>query len=198
MVLPDTIRWHHPTKEIKFPFWLRLTIAIGCVCIAQFLAYRNLALNLARVIDEKQKFSMEINTLSDQLQREKQKNVILSEKVPKETSLKVRAIQAADGYERFFQHRAKHQPTCNQTSAMSPEEQRAVIEPCAKYNFQTMGEYAQRFAPDIMAMVEEFRAKGMNVKDIENCAPQGWCGIAISVQLRAFAARLDAKDNVKR
>jgi hypothetical protein len=47
-------------------------------------------------------------------------------------------------------------------------------------------------------MVEEFRAKGMSVINIEHCAADGWCGISISVQLRAFANRLDANDNVKR
>jgi len=81
---------------------------------------------------------------------------------------------------------------------MLPEEQRTAIEPCAKYSMDTMNEYSERFAPEIMAMVEEFRGKGISVRDIENCAPQGWCAIAISVQLSAFAARLDAKDNVKR
>ena len=72
------------------------------------------------------------------------------------------------------------------------------IEPCTKYTFETMNEYSERFAPEIMAMVEEFRGKGISVKDTENCVAQGWCGIAISVQLKAFSARLDAKDNVKR
>jgi hypothetical protein len=124
---------------------------------------------------------------------------VLTTPIPKEASLKNRLLQAANEYERFFRRRAKHQPTCDQTSTMSPEEQRAVLEPCNKYAFELMAEYQQRFAPNIMAMVEECRAKGINVRDIENCAPQGWyCGIGISVQLRAFAARLDANDNVKR
>jgi hypothetical protein len=124
---------------------------------------------------------------------------VLPSPVTKEISVKDRALKAANDYERLFRRRAKHAPTCTQTPMMTPEEQRAAIEPCNKYMFETMGEYEQRLAPEVMALVEIFRAKGMNVKDIEHCAPQAsWCGITVSVQLRAFAARLDANDNVKR
>lgn len=144
-------------------------------------------------------FENRINALAAELQQEKQRNAVLSEQVPSDTSLKVRALQAANEYERFFRKRARHQPACAQTSTMTPEEQRAIMEPCNKYMFETMAEYDQRLAPEVMALVEIFRSKGMNVKDIENCAPHAsWCGITVSVQLRAFAARLDAKDNVKR
>jgi hypothetical protein len=70
MAAPDTIKWHHPTKEIKFPFWLRLSIAIACVFVAQFLAYRNQTINLARVIEEKQQFSIAMNKQADQIQEQ--------------------------------------------------------------------------------------------------------------------------------
>jgi len=199
MPLPDIWKHFHPQgRELPLPRWLRWTAGLVCVSLAQFLAYKDQTINLARTIEEKRQFSIQINGLTAELQEEKQKNAALSEKVPSETSLKSRALRAANEYERFFQRRAKHAPSCIQTSKMSPEEQRAILEPCNKYALETMDEYAQRFAPNIMAMVEEFRAKGMSVRDIENCAPQGWCGIAMSVQLRAFSARLEAKDNVKR
>jgi len=122
----------------------------------------------------------------------------LTAKVPKEDSLKNRALDAANEYEKFWRDKERHKPTCNQTSTMSPAQQQAVIAPCATYELKSMAEYQQQFAPNIMAIVEEFRGKGVNVKDIENCAGVGYCGITISVQLRAFAARLDAQDNVKR
>jgi len=166
--------------------------------LAQFLAFKDQTINLAKTIEEKRQFSIEINALTADLRGQKQQNAALSQRVPTETSLKSRALRAANEYERFFRDRTKHAPTCTQASSMSPEEQRAVLEPCNKYTFETMNQYAQRFAPNIMAMVEEFRAKGMSVRDIENCAAQGWCGIGISVQLRAFSARLDAKDDVRR
>jgi len=199
MPLRNIYRWFHPEhKELDIPHWARLGSVLAALILGQFLVYRNSARNLAVVIEEKRYFSTQINALTAELGEEKQKNAALIDKIPKETSLKIQALQAANQLERFFQRRAKHQPSCTQTSTMTPEEQRAAIEPCTKYNFETMIEYSERFAPQIMAMVEQFRAKGMSVRDIENCVPQGWCGIAISVQLRAFAARLDAKDNVKR
>lgn len=116
---------------------------------------------------------------------------------PDEGSLKNRALKAAAELDAFFKQRTKHQPTCTQTSSMTPEQQREAILPCAKYNGETEMIYQQQFGPNIMAMVQEFKAKGMNVINIENCALGGYCGIAIPVQLRAFAAQLDAKDNVK-
>lgn len=171
---------------------------IGTIVVTVYDDHQGLVATNKRLVEENEKLRQPVTKLTAELEEEKQKNAVLSAKVPSEVSLKSRALQAANEYELFFRKRAKHAPACTQTSTMSPEQQRAAIEPCAAYNMDTMNEYAQRFAPQIMAMVEEFRGKGINVRDIENCAPQGWCGIAISVQLRAFAARLDAKDNVKR
>jgi hypothetical protein len=176
--------------------WL-LTFLV-CIVMTVYDDHEELVAANRSLVEENDRLRKPVTKLTAELEEEKQNNAILSAKVPSEVSLKNRALQTANEYERFFRKRAKHAPSCTQTSTMSPEEQRAAIEPCTKYTFVTMNEYGQRFAPEIMAMVEEFRAKGINVRDIENCAPQGWCGIAISVQLRAFAARLDVKDNVKR
>src|SRR5260370_35607492 len=161
-----------------------------------YTEHTNLVLKNQALAEANRQFSGQIDALSTELQKEKQENAALKEQVPSETSLKIRAFRAANEYERLFRRRAKDAPTCNQTSTMSPEEQRAAIEPCNKYMFETMAEYDQKIAPEVMALVEIFRAKGMNVKDIENCAPHAsWCGTTGSVQLIAFAARLDAKIN---
>ena len=122
----------------------------------------------------------------------------VKELTPDQSSLKSRTLKSATELEIFFRQREKHMPTCTQTSTMTQEQQQIAGMPCAQYNIQTQNLYQQRFAPNIMAMVDEFKGKGMNVINIENCAPGGWCGINISVQLRAFAARLDDKDNIKR
>jgi len=206
MPLPDIYKAFHPKgKQLEISRPLRITIFVVTVLAAQFLAYKDSIKNLSKVIEEKRELTMQLNVTNDAVRRReielasvKQEVDDLRNKVPSEGSLKSRALDAASEYERFFRERAKHAPTCTQTSGMSPEEQRATLEPCTKYYFETMGEYQQRFAPNVMAIVEEFRAKGVNVRDIENCAPQGFCGITISVQLRAFASRLDAKDNIKR
>jgi len=185
----------------------RAGFALGSVWILAFIGstvttvyadHQELVATNKKLVEENERLRQSATKLTAELEGEKQENAMLSAKVPSEVSLKKRALKAANEFELFFRNRAKHAPSCSQTSSMSPEEQRTAIEPCAKYNMDTMNEYAERFAPETMAMVEEFRGKGINVRDIENCAPQGWCGIAISVQLRAFAARLDTNDNVKR
>jgi hypothetical protein len=136
-------------------------------------------------------------TLKSQLSIEKAENAELRKKIPPETSLKIRLIRMANDLEVFYKNQPPS-PTCTQTKDMTPEQQRAALEPCNKHENKIMNEYSQRFAPRIMAMVDELKGKGLNVLNIENCAPQGWCGIGIAVQLRAFSERLNADDTVKR
>jgi len=207
MPLPDIYKALFPTRKyFEIRRSLRIGIFVAMILTAQFLVYKDSIKNLSNVIEEKRELTIQLNAATDMVHQKevelgsiKQERDDLKSKIPIESSLKTRALDAANQHERFFRERAKHQPTCNQTSSMSPEEQRAAIDPCAKYNFEMVSEYQQQLAPNIMAIVEEFRAKGVNVMNIENCAPQGWyCGISISVQLRAFANRLDAKDNIKR
>jgi hypothetical protein len=207
MPLPDIYKALHPRgKQLEISRPLRIGIFSVMILAAQFLTYKDSINNLSKVIEEKRELTIQLNAANETVHQKeielasvKLERDDLKNKVPNEGSLKTRALDAASQYERFFRERAKHQPTCNQTPSMPPEEQRAVIEPCAKYNLEMVSEYQQRLAPNIMAIVEEFRAKGVNVMNIENCAPQGWfCGTSISVQLRAFANRLDAKDNIKR
>jgi len=172
---------------------------IGSAVITVYADHQELVATNKRLVEENEGLRQSATELTAELEEEKQKNAILSAKVPSEVSLKNRALRAANEYERLFRKRAKNAPTCTQTTTMTPEEQRAAMEPCNKYMFETMAEYDEKLAPEVMALVEIFRSKGMNVKDIENCAPHAsWCGITVSVQLRAFAARLDANDNVKR
>jgi hypothetical protein len=49
----------------------------------------------------------------------------------------------------------------------------------------------------IMEIVQEFKAKGVDVMNIENCAALGWCGIPLSTQLRAMSERLDGGDHLR-
>lgn len=54
----------------KTPRWLELAVIFVCLLLAQFLAYRNCAINLYRVIDEKREKSIEVNSLQDGIRRE--------------------------------------------------------------------------------------------------------------------------------
>ena len=117
---------------------------------------------------------------------------------PDQRSLKVRLAAMADAIAVFGRERQKHSPTCTQTSQMTPEQQREVIAPCAKYGTETELLYENKFAPYVLGLIAEAKAKGIDVRNIENCAGSGFCGISIPVQLRAFAEELDVHDNVKR
>jgi hypothetical protein len=63
LVAIDVITWHK-TKEFTLGRRLRLSIALFCVLVAQFLAYRNQTLNLATVIEEKRQLSIAADRLT--------------------------------------------------------------------------------------------------------------------------------------
>ena len=111
MPLPDIWKHFHPQgRELPLPRWLRWTAALLCVSFAQFLAYRDQTINLARVIEEKRQFSININNLAAELGEEKQKIKALSQRVatvrePK-NSLRRRTMQLADEMQKYFLNRA--------------------------------------------------------------------------------------------
>jgi hypothetical protein len=65
MPFSDLIKWGHPEPE-KFvlPHWLRVGIAVGLLVVAQFLAYKDQAKNLATVIEEKRPAIIAKNALA--------------------------------------------------------------------------------------------------------------------------------------
>jgi hypothetical protein len=128
---------------------------------------------------------------------EKQREEIaeLKARVPDERSLKVRSLEAANEFEKFWRRQPK-EPTCDQTG-LTPEEQQKVIKPCADYFNKRTFLYQQTLAPKIMAIVAEFKAKGASVLNIENCAATAYCGLPVAVQLRALSEQLNAHDNLK-
>jgi cell division protein FtsB len=204
MALSDLYRWHWPDgKEIRMPHWLRLTISLLALVLAQFLAYRDEGKNLARVVEEKREFSIRNDALRGEVNNAHGENTTLSTEnenlkaqIPNQDSLKVRARKAADEYEQFWKTVPKS-PVCTQTNTMTPEEQRKAIEPCTIWWNKRTVDYQRLLGPRIMEIVEEFKAKGVDVMNIENCASNGFCGIPLSVQLRAFSLRLDAQDHLK-
>lgn len=66
LVTIDIIAWHK-TKEFTLGRRLRLAIALCCVLVAQFLAYRNQTLNLATVIEEKRQLSIAADRQAEKL-----------------------------------------------------------------------------------------------------------------------------------
>ncbi len=140
--------------------------------------------------------SVDPGALRPTIEKQREEIAALKARVPDERSLKVRSLEAADEFEKFWKRQPKA-PTCTQTAGMTPEQQQKVLMPCVEYYNRRTAEYQQVLAPRIIAIVEGFRSKGVNVKDIENCVQTAFCGLPISVQLRAFSERLDAQDNVR-
>lgn len=57
----DVIKWH--AREISVPRWLRISIAVGALFLAQFLAYRDSLSNLNKVVEEKRQTMIDRNNL---------------------------------------------------------------------------------------------------------------------------------------
>jgi hypothetical protein len=192
----DLLRFLHPkSREFRLPHWARIGIAALAIVAAESLAYRHLGRNLVTVIAEKRQLSIDNNGLTEQLRQSTQQLSECRALVPGEKSLKVRARVAADEFEKFWKHQPK-QPTCNQTG-LTPAQQQEAIKPCVAYYNKRTVLYQQTLAPKIMSIVAEFKGKGANVLNIENCATDAFCGIPIAVQLRALSEQLDAHDNLR-
>ncbi len=161
---------------------------LACVVYVAALRYTTLPTIIieARLPDGRNRRIEELEAETDALRA----------KLPDDKSLKVRLIEAAEEYDQFWQKYPKG-PMCTQTNTMTPEQQRKTIEPCTNYFLKRETDYQQLMAPKIMALVQEFKAKGGNVLNIENCAAAGYCGIPLVVQLKAFSLQLDTRDTLK-
>jgi|HubBroStandDraft_2_1064218.scaffolds.fasta_scaffold00140_22 hypothetical protein len=68
MPLPDIWKHIHPRgAELPIPRWIRWSIGVICLSLAQFCAYKNQTENLNKVIDEKQQLSIQKDELARQL-----------------------------------------------------------------------------------------------------------------------------------
>jgi hypothetical protein len=77
--------FHPDGKDLILPKWARWASAVLCLYLAQFMAYRNQTLNLAKVVEEKRQFSMKINALDTELA---DKNQLLQQSVERENECK--------------------------------------------------------------------------------------------------------------
>jgi hypothetical protein len=98
----------------------------------------------------------------------------------------------------FDQMRSKDFPGYTITKDMTPEAQNAATKQAETYNSKTFELYQQRFAVPTVGVVQEFKAKGMDVSAIEQEAQYGYRLTELVTSLRAMAGRLDEKGDVKR
>jgi hypothetical protein len=115
-----------------------------------------------------------------------------------ETSLRKRTLSLAGQLAAFDQMRSKDFPGYTITKDMTPEAQNAATKQAETYNSKTFELYHQRFAVPTVGVVQEFKAKGMDVSAVEQEAQYGYRLTELVTSLRAMAGRLDERGDVKR
>jgi hypothetical protein len=112
-------------------------------------------------------------------------------------SLRKRTLALARELEVFDQRRSKTFPGYS-TEHMTPDEAQAAIQAASKYDLATQDLYRKQFAVPIVAVVNEFKAKGIDVSAVEEKAQEGYRIRELITSLRAMTLRVDAQGRVKR
>ena len=118
--------------------------------------------------------------------------------VEPESSLRRRALELAGELAAFDKGRSQDYPGYTVTNKMTAEEQDAITKPAKAYDSMTYQLYQQRYAVPTVGIVQEFKAKGMEVSTIEQQAQYGYRLAELVTSLRAMAGRLDERGNVRR
>lgn len=93
----DLYKWHHrDSKELVLPHWLRITIAVAALMLAQFLAYKDSISNLNKVISEKQTLSVDNDKLKRQVSDEREESNRLQQQLKDAKANKVTLRIPAD------------------------------------------------------------------------------------------------------
>jgi hypothetical protein len=117
----------------------------------------------------------------------------------RQPSLRDRANKLADELQDFTRGREKHLPEVHEKEGMTSEQVQAELLPQRTYQQETEKIYLDRFSLRVVTIVQEFKAMGVDVSQIEGCAAYGICPtMPIPIQLHAFAARLDDNGNLRR
>jgi hypothetical protein len=119
--------------------------------------------------------------------------------VRSEPSLRDRANKLANELQAFTEERDKHLPSYTESGTLTLEQRQAIEAPQRDYRQETYKLYDERFSVRVVTIVQEFKAMGVDVSQIESCAAYGLCPtMPIPIQLHALAARLDDNGNVRR
>ena len=114
-----------------------------------------------------------------------------------EDSLRKRTLALARELEVFDKKRSKTFPGYN-SKGMTPEQAQAANQTLNRYFQETQDLYRKQLAIPTVAVVNEFRAKGIDVSAIEEQAQYGYRLPELITSLRAMTLRLDSQDRVKR
>ena len=125
-------------------------------------------------------------------------NILPQPTVEPGMSLRRRALRMAGQLAEFDKVRSNGYPGYTVTNKMTSEEQNAVTKPAEIYDGKTRELYLQRYAVPTVGIVQEFKAKGMDVSAVEQQAQYGYRLAELVTSLRAMAGRLDPRGDVKR
>ncbi len=111
-------------------------------------------------------------------------------------SLKSRANKLAAELASFEQSRSKGFPDCISSANSTPAQLQACKD-AEIYQQETNMMYSKRFSVRVVSIVQEFKAKGIDVTFVEYCAAYGICNpTPIPIALRAMAIRIDENGDV--
>jgi hypothetical protein len=114
-----------------------------------------------------------------------------------EDSLRKRTLTLARELEVFDEKRSKTFPSYS-TEHMTHDEEQAAAQAANKYLLDTQALYRKQFAVPVVAVVNEFRAKGVDVSAVEEQAQYGYRLPELITSLRAMTLLIDAQGRVKR
>jgi hypothetical protein len=193
---------------IGVPFVAWVVLFSWAIYKSLYNDHENLAGRLRDVVNEKNALK---TSLADrdkriaQLMTEKEGRTSQVQKSPAvpvvhhESSLRDRANKLANELQSFNDDRDKHMPGYSESGPLTFEQRQAIEAPYNAYRQQTYKLYEERFSVRVVTIVQEFKALGVDVSQIENCAAAGLCPtMPIPIQLHALAARLDDNGNVRR
>jgi hypothetical protein len=111
------------------------------------------------------------------------------------STLKKDTLAVCSEMEQWVKQRMKKTPLPEIATPTKPTTKE--IEAQNTYWQQFNNDYYIRFGPRVLAIVQQFGAKGVDVKMIEQQTSYGYLPNNIIAQLRAFANRLDENGNLK-
>jgi hypothetical protein len=210
MPLPDLYRHFHPKrKELFIPRWLVLTLGAGFLLLAQFLAYRDEAGNLAQVIEDKREFSIKINEQGVRLQNDEQEIADLKKRPdhlpsigePK-NSLRRRVMQLAAELESLVREQNAVLPTQEESQAMTAEQKEAASRAFQEATKKTDTLYMSNFRSRTVGIIAELKSKGLLTEywdgPLEKGAEFRMLGGGEIHRLQEVAYHLDGRDGVVR
>jgi hypothetical protein len=206
MPLRNVYKWFHPEhKELEIPHWIRLGSVAAALFLAQFLAYRNLARNLAIVIEEKRQFSMAVNIKDIQLEDARHQTNILKMQKPQPTlesknSLRKRVVRLTDDLEALVRDQNATLPSPEQAQTMTPEQKNASKQAFDEAAKRMTALYLNQFRSRTVGIIAELKAKGLMTDywdgPLEKGAEFRPLGGGEIQRLRELAYHLDGQDKV--